>query len=270
MKKSNYFLVLFAIVCASPLFAQDQTMGTKGDQVEKTVLSNSVLIVPFDERMYYSEFDREISEKDKLSFHQIRENFRKGIDTSLYLNLLPDHNVISMLGKDHDFDRDIDMIYAGIAYNYEALPLVEKNENQGKTKFQLNPHVKKTAADSKKDKIEQGQLTENIDTSEKFMATIITNDNLLNYLNKKYDAGYFVFITQLDIKRKPGTTAFQIQENEYFKEVRVHYTILNQKGERIAAGISLSEISSKENSLYSYLQKGINPVTAQIAELLSF
>ncbi|HET6244391.1 MAG: hypothetical protein H0V01_07845 [Bacteroidetes bacterium] len=269
MKEIKILLVLSFLVFTAQLFAQDLTIGGK-EKTQKnstdSVVKNKVMIIPFEERMYFSEFDKEISEADNLSFQQIRDKFRNGVDTALYLNFLPICNVLSMLRKGSEYENDIDLIYAGIGYSYEVLPV---DESSTQTKVQNRNSTKKIQSVNEKGKISKGQLLDNQDNQEKFMATTITNENLLNYLNKKYDVEYFVFVNQLDVKRKSGTTVYEIQDNEYIKEVRIHYTILDYQGKRLAAGISSSEVPSKDRSFYSYFQKGIKPGTSQIAKIFS-
>ena len=268
-KTLTFFLIIFISVTA--VRAQDQTIGVK-EKLPKEVLSSSndlkVLIIPFEERMYFSEFDREIANTENINFNEIRHQFRKGIDTSLYGNLLSNYDVINMLRDHPDFKKDLQHIYKGITYHYEEVPLKEQTETlPGKAVKSAKP-AKKIAETSKEDKIVEGQLVSDFDNKDNHMATLITDKELLPYLNEKYDADYFIFINQLDIKRNSKSTSYDLEANEFLKDIKIHFTILNSKGERVSSGLSSASIPSKERTIYSYLLKGITPATAHIAKFL--
>ena len=272
MNKLFTFILSILLISASTVFAQDQTIGVK-EKLPKEVLSSSndlkVLIIPFEEKMYFSEFDREIADTENINFNEIRNQFRKGIDTSLYGNLLSDYDVINMLRKHPDFERDLERIYGGITYNYEEVPLREQAESLPGKAVKATKSVRKPVETSKEDKIVEGQLVSSSDNKDKYMAAIITDKELLPYLNEKYSADYFIFINQLDIKRNSKSTSYDLEADEFLKDIKIHFTILNSKGERVASGLSATAIPSKENTIYSYLLKGIKPATAQIAKLLT-
>ena len=78
MNKKFTFLLTILLISASAIFSQDQTIGVK-EKLPKEVLSSSndlkVLIIPFEERMYFSEFDREIANTENINFNEIRNQF---------------------------------------------------------------------------------------------------------------------------------------------------------------------------------------------------
>ena len=69
---------------------------------------------------------------------------------------------------------------------------------------------------------------------ERFMNVIIQNPNLLDELNNKYKTNYYIFINEFHIGR-----AYPSKENMYVtnRKISTHYTVFNQKGREIDAGI---------------------------------
>ena len=89
------------------------------------------------------------------------------------------------------------------------------------------------------------------------------NNEVLNYLNKKYKAEYFLFINQLDIKNDKDS--YNITTNTYLRRVEVHYTILDRNGKQIDAGIASSSFSSKENNPKKIVALSFSPAATYIA-----
>ena len=66
------------------------------------------------------------------------------------------------------------------------------------------------------------------------MNVIIQNPNLLEELNHKYKTNYYIFLNEFHIGR-----AYPSKVNMYLKnrKISTHYTVFNQKGREIDAGI---------------------------------
>ena len=66
------------------------------------------------------------------------------------------------------------------------------------------------------------------------MNVIIQNPYLLDELKNKYKTNYYIFINEFHIGR-----AYSSQENVYIKnrELSTHYTVFNQRGREVDAGV---------------------------------
>jgi hypothetical protein len=258
MQNSIFLLFLFLII-SSGLYAQDQTIGTRSSEKNIPVKQGKIMLIPFDDKMYYSEFDREIAEQNQMTFNDIRAKFRKAIDTSLYSQLIYDHSVIALLYKMHpDHAADLEMMYGIRGYSWEPVPALIPDK----------PVSRLTTFRSRDEKTQNGQLVTQQDDSEKFMAAVVSEKETLNRIAAKYGTEYFVFINQLDFRKKPGTGWEQIQMNDFSREFKIHYTITDKNGKRIKAGAVYKEITSKENNIYSIIQKGLAPSLKEIIDAI--
>ncbi|MBA3899517.1 MAG: hypothetical protein H0X62_04775 [Bacteroidetes bacterium] len=266
MQKILFLFSIIFLAFFSPGLAQEKTLGNKQiEQEEPGLRQGDVLLIPFDERMYNSEFDRGLAEKEGLEFAQIRSIFRKAIDTSLYMNVLVDHSVITLLRwHNPDVAKDINKVWASVSFNYEDIE-VEKPGAKGILKAKQKPQK---AATSGPVKVSSGQLSKGQEDKEKHMAVVANNTEAFQEMYEKYGSIYFIFINQVDIKRAKGTSYISMEQNDFQKEARLHYTILNLKGERVASGVSVGSFHSGYSKLQDYIDKGIKPAAAKIAEQL--
>ena len=78
------------------------------------------------------------------------------------------------------------------------------------------------------------------------MNASVKNPNLLEYLTKKYKAGIFVFINELDLKNDMEAP-MDLETNSYPRQATVHFTVLDKTGKEILSGISALNMSPKVN-----------------------
>jgi hypothetical protein len=250
-------LLALLLLLSNTLFAQDKTITYK-TQTESfgPVKQGKIMLIPFDDRMYFSEFDREIAASNNIDFNDIRAVFRKAIDTALYSQLLTDHSIVALLYKFHpDHETDLFKLYDITGYNYEALNLADNV----KTGF------KKASLHQKEEK-HKGQLVTQPDDTEKYMATTVNDVETLKQIASKYGTEYFVFINQLDFRRQPGLSWDQLQSGNYSRQVKIHYSVINKEGKKVAGGACYNEINSQENNVVKIVQKGIAPTVKQIID----
>jgi hypothetical protein len=255
MKKELALIVLSLLSLVS--FSQDQTISfQRKSEIFGPVKQAKIMLVPFDERMYYSEFDQEIASHNNIGFNEIRGLFRKAIDTSIYSQLQIDHSIVALLYKSHpDHETDLYTIYDITGYNYEPLKISDNVKTEAKK-----------AALHKKEAKYKGQLVTQADDTEKYMATTVNDFEKFQQIAYKYGTEYFVFINQLDFIRKPGLSWENLQSNNYSRQIKIHYTILNKEGKKVTGGACYSEINSQENEVLKIIQKAIAPTVKEITD----
>jgi hypothetical protein len=259
MRLIYFTLFLCSSLAVSISSAQESTMGDKDSETKEFIFrKGKVLLIPFDERMYFGEFDPEISKLEQLEFRQIRDKFRKAVDTALYLNLFADHGVNSLLRNSPDAQEDLKKIRSSVFLSYEEIP------ESATPKKELIKGKKSSHNSSDELKIKKGELTVISEEKQKYMAVVAENTQVLEELKEKYGSEIFVFINQFEIKRSGSPDYMRLEQNDYWKEVRIHYTIMNFSGERISSGVATNTLSSKETALRSYI-KALRPVAALIA-----
>jgi hypothetical protein len=252
--KNSIFLI-FCLTLAYGAFSQDNTLGRQNNDgfSRDTIFPDSIytklMIIPFEPKMYRSEVDRQIGEHDGINFQEVRGYFRLGLDNAMYLATKKEYDVVRMHDDKADINRDLNFIYKSIAYQYKEVP---RPEEKKKTIDKVADKLKK-----KEEKEEPGTRVENGQLKtvkeevplEKFMTTEIINPGLFPYLKEKYSAGLFLFINQLDIKPEAGLDYRDYESENYRREIKVHYTIFDAKGNKLSEGIAINYFSSKTNSI---------------------
>jgi hypothetical protein len=222
--------LLFCLFIFWALFsvAQEGTRTTT-TPAPATVVSK-IMVVPFDPKLYMSEIDQKINQQTKWNFETIREKFRHELDTQLKLKLQSITPVVSFYTDSAKMAKDLGYVYksTGLSYDLVAKP------------SEANATVKKQTG------IKNGQLEVEMSPDKKFMNTKLNDKEVLPYLHKKYQAAYFVFINELDIKN--DLTSYDMTQDLYQREMTVHYSILDQTGKTLAAGVATTRFSSKENN----------------------
>lgn len=266
MSLSFKILSLFIILNLFHLvYAQNTTLGH--DKEEDWKLSNEaknkngkILLIPFDERLYLSEIDKNIAQETKMNFDQIRNAFRFGIDANLLMQFKSNYYTVSLLSDTFMASRDIEYIYKSTGYKYEPVP----EETEKKNSLQKS-NTKSGSPNQREDKpkITNGQLTVEMSYGNKFMNAVVENPALLATLNKKYKADIFIFINELDIKNDFQNT-YDISSDSYQRKVIVHYTVFDKSGKQLDCGIASAHFSNKLN----HPKKIMNACFPSIAQII--
>ncbi len=246
MKK--LFVCLIALFAIYGLKAQNTTTGN--NEGSGMNYKSSVLIIPFETKMYFSDIDRDVSQKAELNFHEIKAKFRAALDQNIYLAFKKYYNPQSFYMMDQEEALgELNYIYNSVGYKYEVVPQEEVVEKESTGKKFINKFKKKEKEEEYIEAgIQNGQVVSQVDNREKYMKTKITNENLLPNLDKKYKAAYYLFVNQLDIKRE-ADMRYLATDEAYKREIKVHYTIVDAKGEVASTGAIKSRFSSTQNDI---------------------
>ena len=247
MKLISKILLLFAIINVNILSAQETTTGDA--IIHDPATKNNVLIIPFESKMYFSDIDGDLSQKNEMNFHEIKAMFRAELDKNLFISLKEYFNPLSFYTMEQDVvQKELTYIYSSIGYKYQIIePEVVEKETPAKKLFnKIKPKEKEKEPQAAT--IQNGEIVSEVDNREKFMNTVITNENLIPNLNKTYEATYYVFINQLDIK-KSADNAYKAGEDQYKREIKVHYTIINSNTKEVSSGAIISRFNSSESDI---------------------
>lgn len=256
------FLILL-ISCYFKVFSQETT---KGDvQVNNTSNKNSVLIIPFEPRLYISDIDNSLAKDNGMTYQDIKAKFRAGLDQNIFIELKPYYNALSFYTVDEQEARtELSYIYNSIGYKYEVLETEEQVDSKGKKL--LNKFKK----DEKKEDfteagVQNGQVVSQVDNREKYMKTVLSNTELITNLNKKYQAEYYIFINELDIKRGTEGQYLGGKENTD-REIKVHYTIFDKNEKEVASGAIKTTFSSSEDDINKIIKSEFPLIAEKIVQ----
>lgn len=246
MKKIG--LIVIVAFCSFAGISQNTTTGN--NESSGLAYQSSVLVIPFETKMYFSDIDRDISQKTELNFHQIKAKFRAALDQNIYIALKKYHKPLSFYSiEPNEAKKELAYIYNSIGYKYEVVPEEEVVEKETVGKKLIGKFKKKEKEEEYiKAGVSNGQVVSQVDNREKYMKTKISNEKLLPNLDKQYKASYYIFINQLDIKRA-ADQRYLATEESYKREIKVHYTIFNATGEEVSSGAIKSRFASSQNDI---------------------
>ncbi|MDG1477819.1 MAG: hypothetical protein P8Q14_11780 [Vicingaceae bacterium] len=246
MKK--LFICLIALISTTATFAQNNTTGSLNEPAISS--RSSVLIIPFEAKMYISDIDRDLAQNHQMNFQEIKAKFRAALDREIFIALKNYYNPLSFYSiPPNESRKELGYIYNSIGYKYELVPeeVVVKKENVG-TKLIGKFKKKKKEEEYIEAGIQGGQVVSQVDNREKYMKTTLVNEKLLPSLNSKFSASHYIFINQLDIKRG-ADMRYAASDEGYKREIKVHYTIFDNVGKELSSGAIKSRFSSNENDI---------------------
>ncbi|MDP6909614.1 MAG: hypothetical protein QF371_08915, partial [Flavobacteriales bacterium] len=146
------FLSLFLLLLPLCGWAQVDMFGKekveKTDQevyAEGTEEAPKILIIPFEEKLFYCDIMRDLTSYNKLDRQQIFDRFRNAIQLSLRSALRDSMETASFLSTDSIADEELITIYSQLGYAYMPIPIKEEEDEKGKKgkKKKTEPKEKK-------------------------------------------------------------------------------------------------------------------------------
>jgi hypothetical protein len=271
MIKNIFFSLLFFL----KLFDYFAQSIPEYDQFEvyKQDKNNKILIIPFENKMYSSAIDNEIAEYNRLNYSSIKEEMKKGVSEQILLSISNKTPAISLEHHKDSNSQILNYIYNSIGFKYEkvkskdtAVVATKKTDliKERLNKFVLHTNQLHEKAKYNRGNIDNGEIHTFNYTEERFMNVIIQNPNLLKELNNKYGTNYYIFINEFHIGR-----ALAVPGKIYIKErqISTHYTVFNQRGREVDAGVIRVRIPE---DVYSIKKIERDYISSIAKELCSF
>lgn len=256
--KISTLLSIFLLLICLQHTAIAQT-NTEKTTIKKNV--KSVLLVPFDPKLYLSEADMQIGKASKKTFHEIRDYFRNNLMAYLLMDMTRFYDAKTLLSSSstmstESYDEDLQMIYSILNYKYEKpiKPDIDGAENS-----------KTAKKDTTENGIMNGQIVADNNRSHtgEYINIVTSDSNIFPYLCNKYHVDYVLFINQLDIR-------LILPENENYtplklnKEIKIHYSVFDREGKQIAGNYASTIVPAEENDIQSITKTYFPKITLQI------
>ena len=228
------FGLSFFLFLLSPFFSLAQA---ELDSTEKT----KVLIIPFEEKLFYCDIMRDLTEVNQLSKSEIYHRFRNEVQLSLKTALKDSMETASFHSSDSLKHDELVDIYEVLGYDFLPVPAVEeKGENGKKKKVQ-------TPAPNREVGVRDGHVVAERQVVERYMSTKLKSADVLQQLHSTYGFNRFVFINQMDVKMDLSDP-----ENAFIdpkRVVAIHYTIMDKEGNPISGGLVSEQFPGTESRL---------------------
>jgi hypothetical protein len=259
--------LFFALFIVAISFSQETTTG---EAIVNTPINKSkVLVVPFETKMYISDIDKDLAIKNEMSYQDIKAKFRAALDREIFISLREYYTPLSFYSIDpQEAKKELAYIYNSVGYKYEVVPEEEVVVKKSATKKLLGKFKKKKKEDKYIEAgVQNGQIVSQVDNREKFMKTTLPNEKLIPSLNTRFQAGHYIFINELDIKRG-ANSVYQASEEQYLREIKVHYTIFDSSGNEISAGAIKTRFKDNQNDVNKIIREQFPLISRRIVEKL--
>lgn len=226
----------FYLFLLSPFFSLAQA---ELDSTEKT----KVLIIPFEEKLFYCDIMRDLTTENQLSKQEIYHRFRNEMQLSLKVALKDSMETASFHSSDSLKHDELVNIYEVLGYDFLPVPVVAEDEKTGKgRKKNVEP-----AEPKKEVGVRDGQVVAERQVMEHYMGAKLKSTNVLEQLHSTYGFNRFIFINQLDVKMDISDPEMAFIDPK--RLVAIHYTIMDKNGNTISGGLSSEQFPGTESRL---------------------
>ncbi len=239
MRKFQFLFIAF-VFKGFLLQAQNTALET---QDSLTHPFKKIMVIPFEEIMYIGGIQNELMQSSGKSHKEIVKFFRYGLSSAIqyeFLYTCPTTSLIHYNDTTHDLERT----YAGIVYKFEPFKeeVVEEKTNKKKQLSEQNPKQDEATH------IKNGQVISTKNVSPKFASLQIKDTSILGFLNQKYGADLFVFITQLDIENDLSDQ-LALANDTYVRYIKAHYAIVDVQGNFSSKGLVKIQFPNSVNEM---------------------
>jgi hypothetical protein len=249
-------LVLFILLF--PLFGIAQTDTTNVDSTKEVA---KILIIPFEEKLFYCDIMRDLTEVNNLSQKQIYDRFRNEIQLSLKAALKDSMETATFLNTDSITDEHLIDIYSVLGYKYVPVPEKEELNEKGKPK-----KAKKKKEPKKNVGIRNGEVVAERQVVERYMSAYLKDHVVLTQLDSVYGINRFLFINQMDVKMdltNPETAFLDPR-----RVVAIHYTILDKNGKQLSGGLASQQFPGTESDMNHIIGGNLYKLSAEVMNSL--
>lgn len=260
-----FILSLFLL----PLFvnAQDETYRF-GDDVKRSETPDNTIqgdyyIVPVQDRLFTSQFNKYFLQYNDMSFEDMRAFFQQNLNKYVYMELAKHTSAVDAVAL-NDGKRETSLIYENVNFSYIDLPVEEEEEtkiDQLKNKFK-----KKDKADEapKGTYVAQGQLVTKRDNTPKYLDAEVTDRSFLPLIQSFHATKYIVMLNQLELVYPTNTAQLDLQYERFQREIKVHYTVVDGSGTKVCGGLATTYFSPELNDLNTIVETHFPEIAKQI------
>jgi len=266
-------ILLVLISCVSMAYGQEYL-----DFNSRYNRQKRVLVVPFDERIYFNDATAEIAKRDGLTHDEIMEYFRYQLNLQLVNSLIDSCEVVDLF-KDNtrEDEADISGLYTTMSYELRLAEFELDTENMGalarKRAEKLEEARRKQREEEMKNArpgIQNGELVgRKQQTDDMYLHIIIGQPEVLKEIASRRKVDYFLFVNQFDIKTDYRDPYISGQRNVQ-RLMRVHFSIYNSNGEFVSGNYASTKVPYYEDSKERIVNQYFPEIMRQILKKLKF
>lgn len=222
----------------------------------------SVMIIPFDPAMYFSDSDEMLAKYNQKNIKEIRTLFRYGLNINLNARVMTQYETTNLLSDTSNGSlNDLALIYKSISY-FGDEPMPEKKELTEKENTN-NKKISNLFKKKEEDKTEQNLKQQQFKMPRKYINVKIQNKELLSYLAEKYHVDLFLFANQFNLETN-YEQCLDRANNIFQRELMVHYSLFDKNGKQLAGGITHVDFPSNSNDMMDIMKTNFPKLTDQM------
>jgi len=257
-----FVFLLFPISGWSQTEMFDKNKVEKTDQevyVERVEETQCILIIPFEEKLFYCDIMRNLTAANDMNSKQIMYVFRNDIQLSLKAALRDSLKTATFLTVDSITDAHLIKIYSQLGYSYIPIPVKEEKEEE--TKRDKNKKQERVEV-----KIRNGQIMDGRNNVPRYMSASLKDNTILSNLYKTKGINRFLFINQMDVKMDLSDAEMAFVDPK--RVVGLHYTILDASGKHIAGGLAMQQFAATQNNINSIVTETFYKLATEVVNNL--
>jgi hypothetical protein len=239
IKKVSY-LVFVISVLFSALFAYGQN-----------TTKLNIVLVPFRPKLYMGLYDAPINKATKWDAKKIKYFFRKNTNALLATELKLKYGCIDLCSDTAKYALDLAYLYSN-----SSTSLIKLNNTE-------SPSIKNTNTNKS---IKKGRLVNtSVNLDLYYTHTKPNSLEVWKAFEKRFKSDVYVTINQFDMVPDDMNEIIK-NENSTSRELKIHYSVFNQKGEHIFGDYAAILFPKTENNPELILSKYLKPLIKSISE----
>lgn len=231
---------------ATLLFCLHLLVGFAQTDSSKSI---TLLLVPYQPMMYFSDADQHIAQQSSTTEQNVRNSIRTKLENQTWHKLLAHFNVVSLLNSTSlNGEEDLKKIYAATTHYYLKPAASKKNYGSG---LFNNPTKERSYST----------------TDSSVMVAEVLDKNLFKELNQKHKQQYVVYFSQFEVTTSNKNT-IEWLKNKYSRTYGLHYCVWNNQGELILAE-TINLLTDGANKLNEITDKQLPFLAECLTEILS-
>ena len=236
-------------------------------QTTDTLVYTKVMLIPFEERMYFSDSDKKISEQSKMSHERVRRSFRASLMETLSRDAQKVYGGVYEVDGDKVEDKtsDIAKLYRSVVFKPEKRkPKPEDKPANEVAVEKLNNLIKKKDSPSE-DPMKYSGITGMLDKNGfyDYMNIAVTDTSTLKQMQRDHGTDLFLFINQFEIKTN-YRTCIDAATGLYERNFAVHYSVFNSDGQQLAGDMLVFPYHSNESRIKMMVYHMFGKISAAI------
>ena len=209
-------------------------------QAQDSLFQKNLVIVSFNPDMFNNEAAKPMLQQSGMTYDEMVTYLNK--EMTYYLGVAFQKNIQTFsLNTSLTTNTSEDLYTIWTLQNYFLSPIPKDQKRN------VDPTSKLIG--QKKKKSSGGEVVAEINSLKgNFLDSKIVDKRTFTGITRKLHANYVLIINELDIK-EDYSSPYAVGRNDYTRQLQIHFTLFNNKGNTIAGNVATVDFSAKENDI---------------------